>query len=235
MKISFVLVLLLIVVLAQPGLAQFETVHRMDDKTRFVDKETNKSLTYKDFQRLNREFPNQYLPLAVYDKYGKTDYYLLRRKTKEEVETGQINMFDELEKPKVGEAVAPFVMEGADGKTYDSEKLKGSYVLLSFWLKLQKPRFGPNSTKDLVTLLKKVQTKGISVVSLGMSYSSPEECQAAMKAFDLSFVPIPDSHSFTMRYASLNTPSYLLIGPEGKILAISELDSPLKLEAYFKK
>ncbi|GHB69222.1 peroxiredoxin family protein [Persicitalea jodogahamensis] len=235
MKLPLIFTLFFTLTFVQLAKAQFETVHRMDDQTRFLDKETGKPLTYKDFQRLNREFPNQYLPIAVYDKYGNTDYYLVRKKLKVELETGQVDMFGELEKPIVGKPVQPFVMQGADGKTYDSEQLRGSYVMLSFWLKFKKPFFGPGNTKDLVALLSSVKAKGIPVVSLGVSYSSAEECRAAMEEFDLGFVPIPDSRGFTIRYASLNTPSFLLIDPDGKVLATSEIDSPLKLEKYFKK
>jgi len=172
---------------------------------------------------------------AIYDKYGKTDYYLVRKKTKEEFETGQLNPFAGIEVPVVGQPVASFVMEGADSNIYDSDKLRDSYVLLSFWLKFKKPYFGPNSNKDLVTLVDKVRAKGTPLVSLGVSYSSPEECQTAMKELNLGFIPIPDSRGFIMRYVSPNSPSFLLIGPDGKILARSEGDSPLKLEKYFVK
>lgn len=235
MKSCLIFCLFFTVAITHTATAQFDTVYRMDDKTRFFDKETKEPLTYQDFQRLNREFPNQYLPMAVYDKYGKPDHYLVRKKSKEEMETGQVDMYSELKKPKIGESVEPFVMQGADGRLYDSEQLQGSYVLLSFWLKFKKPRFDQSRTKDLVALLSKLKAKGIPVVSLGASYSSLEESKAAMESFDLGFVPVPDSHGFTLRYASLNTPSYLLISPEGKVLAAINLESPLTLEKYFKK
>lgn len=219
----------------QVARAQFDTRHRMDERTRFFHKETGKPMSFQDFQRLNREFPNQYMFIATYDKYGKTDYYLVRRKTKHEFDTGQLNPFNGLEVPVVGQPVAPFVMQGADGKTYDSDQLKGSYVLLSFWLKFKKPYFGPANSKDLVTLVDKVRAKGTPLISLGVSYSSLEECQAAMKEMNMGFVPVPDSRGFTTRYVSPNAPSFLLIGPDGKVLARSDGDSLLEMEQYFTK
>jgi peroxiredoxin len=235
MNARLIVTFIFIIAFMQVGVAQFETAHRMDETTRFFDKENNKQISFQDFQRLNREFPNQYMFIARYDKYGKTDYYLVRKKTKEEFETGHLNPLDGLEVPLVGQPVAPFVMQGADGKTYDSDELKGRYVLLSFWLKFKKPYFGSNNSKDLVTLVEKIQAKGTPLISLGVSYSSLEECETAMKEMKLGFIPVPDSRGFTIRYASPNVPSFLLIGPDGKVLARTEGDSPLKLEKYFTK
>lgn len=235
MKARLIITSVFVITIMQVARAQFDTVHRMDETTRFFDQENNKPMSFQDFQRLNREFPNQYMFSAVYDKYGETDYYLVRKKTKEEFETGQLNPLDGVEVPLVGQPVAPFVMQGVNGKAYDSDELKGSYVLLSFWLKFKKPYFGPNNSKDLVTLVDKVRAKGTPLVSLGVSYSSLEECQTALKEMKLGFIPVPDSRGFTIRYASPNVPSFLLIGPDGKVLARSEGDSPVKLEKYFLK
>jgi peroxiredoxin len=235
MKTRLTFAFLFLLASVQLALAQFDNVQRMDESTLFFDKESNKRMSINDFQRINREFPNQYVPIAVYDKYGKAGHYVVRKKTPEEIETGHVNPFDEIEKPVIGQPVAPFVMQGAEGKTYNSEKLSGSYILLSFWLKFKKPYFGPSNSADLLALQKKLQLIGIPLVSLGISYSSLDECRQAMEELKLGFVPVPDSRGFAMRYSSPNSPSYLLIGPDGKILAHSEGDSPLGLEKHFKK
>ncbi|HEV7351077.1 hypothetical protein [Telluribacter sp.] len=216
--------------------AQYGTTTRIDPSSKLYDKATGQPLPYKEFEKLMRADPTGYVFIPFYDKYGQLDYHSVHKKTKEERETNYFNPFDEYEKQKVGQPVAPFVMKGVDDKVYSSSELKGSYVLLSFWLKLSKPHLSTNLAKDLGTLLTKAAAKGIPVISLGVvNYSSAEECRQAVEEFKLSFIPIPDSKGFVHRYALPNSPSFLLISPEGTVMAISEGESPLKLEKYLTK
>jgi hypothetical protein len=216
--------------------AQFTTTTRIDGSSKLYDNATGQRIPYPEFEKLMRADPNGYLFLPVYNEYGEADAYLVRKKSKEERETNNHNPYEEYEKPQVGQLVARFVMKGLDGKTYDSNELKGTYVLLSFWLKLSKPMLSSAMTKDLGPLLARAAAKGIPVVSLGVvNYSSAQECQQVVEELNPPFVPIPEGRGFVHRYVLPNSPSFLLIGPDGTILAISELESPLKLEKYLIK
>jgi hypothetical protein len=215
---------------------QYTSTMRIDPSTKLIDKATGQPLPYKEFEKLMRADPNGYLFQPLYNEYGEPDAYSVRKKSKEERETNNHNPYEEYEKPQVGQLVARFVMKGIDGKTYDSNELKGTYVLLSFWLKLSKPMLSSAMAKDLGPLLAKAAAKGIPVVSLGVvNYSSAQECQQVVEELNPPFVPIPEARGFVHRYVLPNSPSFLLIGPDGTILAISELESPLKLEKYLIK
>jgi hypothetical protein len=105
---------------------------------------------------------------------------------------------------------------------------------LSFWLRFRKPFFSDNQTKDLVKLVGKAQAKGIQLVSLGTTPDSKEECINAMATYSLGLVPVPSSYEFTKQYG-MPIGSYLLVGPDGNLLAIIEQNAPLGLENFLVK
>ena len=177
----------------------------------------------------------EYSAIPQINEYGQASFYVVRKRTKEEMEFGQASLLNDYKKPEPGEILSPFVMQGADGQTYSSVTLRGKYVLLSFWPKLEKPFFDENQAKVLVELNDIARKKGIDLVSLGITMSSMEECLAATDAFKLGFVPIPDSRNFMIKYGLSISPSYLLVGSDGALLSIIEKDSPLSLQSYFKK
>jgi peroxiredoxin len=176
--------------------------------------------------------PRIYALVTEIDETGKPAYYVLRKRTKEELEAGHPFLANDHKKPEIGQPILPYVMQGADGKTYSSDKLKGKYVLLSFWNKLENPYLGVNQTEQINTLLEKAKEKKVKLVSLGTTLATQEECLKAMEEMNLGFVPIPESTGFKNRYGMFRTPSYLLIGPEGTLLDIVEGRSVLELEKY---
>lgn len=199
------------------------------------DKETGRKLPFDEFVSLLNQTPRIYTTVTEIDETGKPAYYVLRKRTKEELEAGHPFLANDHKKPEVGQPIPPFVMQGADGKTYRSDKLKGKYVLLSFWNQLEKPRMGVNQTEEINALLAKAKEKKVKLVSLGTALGTQEECQQAMKELDLGFVPVPESTGFKNRYGMFMTPSYLLIGPKGTLLDIVERRSVLELEKYLVK
>lgn len=209
--------------------------YRMDDNTLIYNRETGQRITMTEYVRLTREKPKLYHLVPQINEYGKPGSYILRKRTQEELtEDRVIYQNNDFGKPLVGKPLPPFVMEGADGKTYRSEDLKGSYILLSFWLRLRKPFFSDTQTKDLTRLVEHAQTKGIQLLSLGTTPDSKEECMVAMATYPLGMIPVPGSYEFMKRYG-MPIGSYLLVGPDGNLLAIVEKDSPLGLERYLVK
>lgn len=212
-----------------------KTVNRqlsISEYSTIYEKETGRKLTFDEFVSLLNQTPRIYTTVTEIDETGKPAYYVLRKRTKEELEAGHPFLANDHKKPEIGQPIPPFVMRGTDGKTYRSDKLKGKYVLLSFWNKLENPHLGVNQTDEINALLKKAKEKKVKLVSLGTSLCTQAECQQAMKELDLGFVPIPESTGFKNRYGMFMTPSYLLIGPKGTLLAILEKESVLGLEKY---
>lgn len=236
---------LLLAILSQTTVAQGVEVRamkvvtvgeRMDENTIIYDEATGRRITINEFAQINRDTPRDFRLVPELNEYGKPAYYVLKKRSKEERETGRFNPYEDQKRPEIGQPLAPFVMEGADGKTYRSDDLKGSYVLLSFWVMLNKPFFqGNKDTEDIVALLEKAQAKGVKLVSLGVTHVSREECLAAMEEYDLGFVSIPNARGFSQKYSMPNPKSYLLIDPSGVLLEVIDRDSPLPLEKYFKR
>lgn len=209
--------------------------YRMDDNTLIYNKDTGQRITMTEYVRLTRETPKLYHLVPQINEYGKPGSYILRKRTQEELaEDRIIYQNNDFSKPLVGKPLPPFVMEGADGKTYRSEGLKGSYILLSFWLRLRKPFFSDTQTKDLAKLVENAQAKGIQLLSLGTTPDSKEECIRAMTTYSLGMIPVPGSYEFIRRYG-MSIGSYLLIGPDGNLLAIVEDGSPLGLDRFLVK
>lgn len=243
-RVSFPVVLLLMYLLTPICLAQTSiksTTRRMssqgtiDRNTKIYDKETGMQISFEEFSRMFEGGSKEYSAIPQIDEYGQASFYVVRKRTKEELERGQANLLNDYKKPELGQIISPFVMEGADDQTYSSSNLRGTYVLLSFWPNLEPPFLSKSKTKDLVELLDLAKGKHIKLVSLGITMSSMPECYAALNEFKLGFVPIPDSRNFMIKYGLSISPSYLLIGPEGTLLALIEGDSPLPLQKYFTK
>ena len=202
----------------------------IDEKTIIYDQESGRRIPYREFEQMFRP-GSLYHAIPEIDEFGKVAYYVVRKKTKEELEVGHANPRNDFKQPELGQPLASFVMEGADGKTYRLQEMVGSYVLLSFWFSLEKPYFSENTTKDLVALQKKLSKK-TKLISLGTTASSKEECQQAMDEFTLGFVPIPESQEFAKKYGILRMPSYILIGPDGKVIDVVERTSFARLEEH---
>lgn len=209
----------------------------IDRNTKIYDKETGRKISYEEFSRMFEGSSKEYSAIPQINEYGQASFYVVRKRTKEELELGGANLLNDYKKPEIGEVLSPFVMQGADDQTYGSASLRGSYVLLSVWPHLEPPLLSEDRTKDLVELITLAKKKHINLVSLGITMSSLPECYTAMNEFKfkLGFVPIPDSRNFMIKYGLSISPSYLLIGPEGTLLALTENTSPLSLQNYLRK
>ena len=193
----------------------------MDQKSVIIDQSTGKQLTYAAYDNLLKRNPGKYRTLPVFDKYGQPSSFALVSKNSQQVhENGGIIMNSDL-MPEVGEKLAPFVMKGLDGNVYDSEKLRGKYILLGFWVKYEKPLYTLASTKVISNFIDENKKKGIEVISLGTSLNTDEECRTAIPKRNCGFIPVPDSYGFNHRYKIGETPFFILIDKKGIIKAMS--------------
>jgi peroxiredoxin len=242
MKILHLFPLLLFSLLNLPVVAQSIEVRtasvtskprKIDKNTRIYDQETGKRISMEEYFQSHRDTPNDFRFIPQIDEYGEIAYYVRRKSTGEEKESGITLHQGDYKKPILGQALPSFVMKGADGKTYKSEELKGKYILLSFWLKFEKPFFrGDSETQDLAKLIEIASKKGVELVSLGTTSDSKERCLEAMSEYKLGLLPVPESFEFMKRYGIFNPATYLLVGPDGNLLAIVEQETPLPLQKY---
>jgi cytochrome oxidase Cu insertion factor (SCO1/SenC/PrrC family) len=193
----------------------------MNSQTVILNKSTGKRISYQTYEQLLRDNPGKYKTVPVFDKYGEPSSFAVMRKLGGDDSVRDVNYDPDL-LPEVGEALPPFVMNGLDGKTYDSEKLKGKYVLLGFWVKYEKPLWTLASTKVISTFVEENQRRGIEVVSLGTTLNSEEECREAIPRRNCGFIPIPESYGFNHRYKIGETPYFILLDKNGVVVATAQ-------------
>jgi hypothetical protein len=216
------------VLLGEIGLAQVTRYNGkvsqqfvMNRESVIIDQSTGKRLTYAAYDEMLRRNLGKYRTQPVFDKYGKASSYALIKKNAQDIHTdGSVIMNPDL-MPEVGEQLPAFVMHGLDGREYDSDKLRGRYVLLGFWVKFEKPLYTLASTKVISSFIEENQKKGINIVSLGTTLNTEEECRAFIPKRNCGFVPVPESYGFNHRYKIGETPFFILLDKNGVVKAMA--------------
>ena len=193
----------------------------MNKESVIVDQSTGKRISYNAYDDILKKNPGKYRTQPVFDKYGQaSSYTLIRKKSQEIAGDGSIIMNSDL-MPEIGEPLPPFIMQGLDGKEYNSERLKGKYVLLGFWVKFEKPLYTFNSTKIISAFIEENKKKGIDIISLGTTLNTEEECREAIPKRNCGFIPVPESYGFNHRYKIGETPYFILLDKNGIVKAMA--------------
>ncbi|WP_084165725.1 thioredoxin family protein [Dyadobacter crusticola] len=193
----------------------------MNRETVIIDHATGKRISYAEYDEKLKRNPGMYKTLPIFDKYGKPSSFELIKKSQIYVqEDGSVMNNPDL-MPEVGEPISPFIMRGLDGKEYNSEKLRGKYILLGFWVKYEKPLYSLAATKVISDFVDENKKKGIDIVSLGTTLNTEEECIQAIPKRNCGFVPVPDSFGFNHRYKISETPYFILVDKKGIIRAMA--------------
>jgi hypothetical protein len=193
----------------------------MNRDSPIIDHATGKRISYAAYDELLTKNPGKYKTQPIFDKYGKPSSFELIKKSQLLIQgDGSVMQNSDL-MPEVGEPIAPFVMTGLDGKEYNSEKLKGKYILLGFWVKFEKPLYTLASTKVISNFIDENRQKGVEIVSLGTTLNTQEECLDAIPKRNCGFVPVPESYGFNHRYKISETPYFILIDKKGIIRAMA--------------
>lgn len=186
-----------------------------------IDHATGKRISYEAYDNMLKRSPGLYKTQPIFDKYGKASSFEIIKKSQLHIqEDGSIMNNPDL-MPEVGEPIAPFIMRGLDGKEYDSEKLKGKYVLLGFWVRYEKPLYTLASTKVISNFVDENKRKGIEIVSLGTTLNTEEECLEAIPKRNCGFIPVPESYGFNHRYKVSETPYFILVDRKGIVRAMA--------------
>nr|WP_295928353.1 thioredoxin family protein [uncultured Dyadobacter sp.] len=193
----------------------------MNRDSPIVDHATGKRITYETYDNMLKRSPGQYKTQPVFDKFGKASSFEIIKKSQLHVqEDGSVMNNPDL-MPEVGEPIAPFVMRGLDGREYDSEKLRGKYILLGFWVRYEKPLYTLASTKVISNFVDENKKKGIEIVSLGTTLNTQEECLEAIPKRNCGFIPVPESYGFNHRYKVSETPYFILVDRKGIVRAMA--------------
>ena len=130
----------------------------MTKESVIIDQSTGKRISYQSYDDILKKNPGKYRTQPVFDKYGQaSSFALIRKKSQDMASDGSVIMNADL-MPEVGEPLPPFVMQGLDGKEYNSEKLRGKYVLLGFWVKFEKPLYTLASTKIISSFIERFES-----------------------------------------------------------------------------
>jgi peroxiredoxin len=207
------------VVQTQPG--GIRQTRRIDENTKIVDKATGKQVSFQEYIRLRKTDENGYHLEPVFDEYGEVDSYKLRPTTAQERETHRFYDRDPALRPKVGEPMPEFVMKGIDDKVYQLKELKGHVIVLSFWISLRKPFWGPNQAKAFADALRPYRSE-TDPISLGILQESREDIVDVMASETLPFVAIPNSYGFHQKFHVTTGPCFIVIDRAGKVAAYLE-------------
>ncbi|WP_353719558.1 thioredoxin-like domain-containing protein [Dyadobacter sp. 676] len=193
----------------------------MNRDTPIIDHATGRRISYEAYDNMLKRNPGQYKTQPIFDKYGKASSFEVIKKSQLYVQPDGSVMNNPDLMPEIGEPIAPFVMRGLDGKVYDSEKLRGKYILLGFWVRYEKPLYTLASTKVISNFIDENKRKGIEIVSLGTTLNTEEECLEAIPKRNCGFIPVPESYGFNHRYKISETPYFILVDRKGIIRAMA--------------
>ena len=193
----------------------------MNKESVIINQSTGKRISYAAYDDILRKNPGKYRTQPVFDVYGQASSFALIRKNAQDIQAdGSVMMNSDL-MPEVGEQLPPFIMKGLDGREYSSEKLRGKYVLLGFWVKFEKPLYTLASTKVISSFIEENQKRGIDIVSLGTTLNTEEECREFIPKRNCGFIPVPESYGFNHRYKIGETPFFILLDKNGVVKAMS--------------
>lgn len=210
---------------AQPtnkvGMGGIRQQRRIDENTRIFDKTSGQQVSFKAYRELVSKDPNGYHLEPIIDEYGQASAYTLRPTTPEERETHMFKSFDTSLRPKVGQPMPEFSMKGIDDKVYRLSELRGRVILLSFWISLAKPFWGPNQAKAFGNVLRPYQSE-TDPISLGILQESKDVIDNVMTTETLPFIPVPESYGFNQKFQATTGPSFIVIDRAGKVAAFIE-------------
>lgn len=191
----------------------------VNSQTPIVDWASRKKISYSEYEKIDRSSPGRLYLDPIFDKYGRASSFWLKSKRNGE-QSGAMKINPDM-MPEVGETLPPFVMNGLDGVLYDSEKLKGKYILLGFWVRYEKPLYTLASTRVISEFVDKHKKRGVDIVSLGTTLNTKEECMEAIPKRNCGFIPVPESYGFNYRYQIGETPYFILLDKQGVVKAMA--------------
>lgn len=190
----------------------------VSETTPITDKATGKAISYEVYQQRMKADPYAYHLEPIYNEYGSPAAYTIRPTTPEEHDTHQFQERNPDNRPKVGEAIPLFSMKDINGAVYRSTELKGRVVVLSFWISMRKPFWGPQQAKAFADAIRPYQS-ATGLVALGVLQDSAEDVSKVMVTETLPFVPVPNAYGFHKKFEVFALPSFIVLDKAGSVAA----------------
>jgi thiol-disulfide isomerase/thioredoxin len=128
--------------------------------------------------------------------------------------------------PRSGDQVPDFAFTDFAGAEHHFSEFSGKYVLLDFWATWCKPCL--QETPGLKRALDRFQPRGL--VILGMNSDKQQESAAKfVRANEIPWLQSSPESTKEILHRALKVkwyPTLILVGPEGRILAVSEGEKP---------
>ncbi|OOG76197.1 peroxiredoxin [Algoriphagus sp. A40] len=182
------------------------------------NKQTGEKMTGEQLYLLLKEKPGLQLE-AHYNRFGQPEKFLY----------DPANPFFKKEKdpnlrPKIGEDFPEFTFTTIDGKTYPSEELRGSWLLLHFYpiiMAINEDRW-EKMQKDLNT----ARAQGIKIEGFGI-FSTDKDLIPVVGKYQDAIHLVNKAHGFYEMFHIIEIPTTILIGPDGKVVNYFYVDEKI--------
>lgn len=173
------------------------------------NKQTGEKMTGEQLYLLLKEKPGLQLE-AQYNRFGQAEKFLY----------DPANPFFKKEKdpnlrPKVGEEFPEFTLRTLDGKTFPSEELRGSWLLLHFFPIIV--AINENHWEKMRNDLKTARAKGIKIEGFGIFSTDKDPIPVVGKYQDAIHL-VNNAFGFYEMFHIIEIPTTILINPEGKVV-----------------
>lgn len=126
------------------------------------------------------------------------------------------NYLEGIKKSKMGESVADFTLNNAEGKPVSFKDLKGKYILIDFWASWCGPC--KQSFPHMKEIYNKFKSDKFEIYSISIDKNKPDWIKE-LKVQQLPWVQSIDDKSIAHKFFGVTAvPTTFLIGPDGKII-----------------
>ncbi len=177
----------------------------------FYNKATGEELTKAEFSSLLERNNNRISMYPRVDKFGKIYAY--------DVDTA--NTSGRTIPPaepvlSAGDSLMPFVMTGMDGQTYDSYSLRGTNLLIAFYISFSPPFYEMKFFRKTVEEFNE-RSEALNLKMLSLVHRTTAEIAEEYEGLPDGVVIIPDARNFSQRYGIARYPAYMVVDRHGMV------------------
>lgn len=200
--------------------------YRASIKKLYLENRYKQEDVYKDFIKEN---PNSEISVAnlngfkfTWGKETTEELYNLMGSKQQNSETGKLikRFLDYYREPQINDLYTDFELKNLDGEEINLSDNLEDYTLLDFWTTYCK--YCRENHKELIKIYDKFNERGFTIIGISLD-DDLEKLKRAVAKDDLPWINLilPDGRESKVhhQYGVYKTPTYFLIGPDGKIIA----------------